>query len=217
MKLEPGCPRCPDAVIGTDRGWSCSTHGPIDPLWSAVEPDYYSFADHLVRADPLPTWLPWPLPPGWQVTDFGSVQGAEAAETGGGSARAVFVTCTGPSDLDGVVEATVVTEEPGVGLGARCAAVTHTDPGHEVGDGPPSARIRVEAASVPVWPVSTVDRGGTLDRAVLAGEAEGRWLWLVLRPASAALLLPGMGALNDVSRLGPSLMTLPFGSVPRSW
>jgi hypothetical protein len=215
MTLEPGCPRCSDAVAETDGGWSCATHGPIDPLWSAGEPDYYSFADHLVRAAPLPTWLPWPLPAGWQVTDFGSVQVADLP--GGGGARAVFVTCTGPSDLDGVVEATVVTEEPGVGLGARCAAVTQTDPGHEVGEGPPPARIRVEAASVPIWPVSTSDCGGTLDRTVFAGEAEGRWLWLVLRPASAALLLRGMGALTDVSRLGPSLMTLPFGSVPRSW
>ena len=56
-----------------------------------------------------------------------------------------------------------------------------------------------------------------LDRAVLAGESMGRWLWLVLRPASAALLLLDLGALQDVAELGPELVALPFGSVPRAW
>ena len=211
MKLQPGCPRCPGPVTGQGEAWSCATHGLTEPLWCAVDPDYDEFAEHLVCSRPLPTWLPWPLPTGWQVTDFGCVRSGERAP------RAAFTTCSGPSDLDGLVEVTVVTEEPGVGLGARCGGVAQTDPGHEIGEGPPPTRLRVESATVPVWLVSTSDDQSTLDRAVLAGEAGGRWLWLVLRPASAALLLPHMGALDDVSRLGPSLMTLPFGKGLRGW
>lgn len=211
MRLEPACPRCPGPVTGENDTWSCAIHGVTDPLWCVVDPDYDSFAEHLARSRSLPTWLPWPLPAGWQVTDFGSVA------DGVGAARAVFATCTGPTEQDGVVELTVVTEEPGVGLGARCGQVTHTDPGGEVDEGAPLARIRVETATVPMWLVSTSHDGGTLDRSVLAGEAGGRWLWLVLRPASAALMLPDLGALDDLSRLGPSLMALPFGSTPRGW
>jgi hypothetical protein len=85
-----------------------------------------------------------------------------------------------------------------------------------VGEGPPAARVRVDSAGVPLWPVST-SGPEALDRSVLAGEALGRWLWLVFRPASAALLLGDIGALHDVSELGPELVALPFVSVPRSW
>jgi hypothetical protein len=211
MRLEPGCPRCSAAVTGTGSAWLCATHEAIVPLWRAIEPDYDSFAEYLVMSRPLPTWLPWPLPDGWQVTDFGCV-GVE-----GGTPQAAYTTCSGPSELDGVVELTVVTEEPGVGLAARCGGVTHTDPGGEAGVGTPPARIRVDGASVPMWLVSTDDGPDALDRAVLAGEALGRWIWLVLRPASAALLLPEMPPLRDASSFGPLLVTLPFAKAPRSW
>jgi hypothetical protein len=155
--------------------------------------------------------LPWPLPPGWQVSEFGAV-GVE-----GRPPRAAFVSCTGTSELDGVVELAIVTEEPGVGLGARVGGVDQTDPGRDVGEGRPAAKVRVDGAHVPLWTVSTSAGKEALDRAVLAGEALGRWLWLVFRPASAALLLPQLGALQDVSELGPELVTLPFVSVPKSW
>jgi hypothetical protein len=211
MRLEPECPRCPAAVTGTGSAWLCPTHEAIVPLWRVAEPDYDAFAEHLVMSRSLPTWLPWPLPDGWQVTDFGYV-GLE-----GGTPQAAYATCTGVSELDGVVELTVVTEEPGVGLAARCGGVTHTDPGREAGEGVPPTRIRVEGATVPMWLVSTDDGPAALDRAVLAGEAGGRWLWLVLRPASAALLLPEMAPLRDVSSFGPQLVALPFGRVPRAW
>jgi hypothetical protein len=38
-----------------------------------------------------------------------------------------------------------------------------------------------------------------------------------MRPASAALLLSEIGALQDVAELGPQLLNLPFATVPRSW
>lgn len=212
MRLEPECPRCPSAVTpGGAGGAQCPTHGPVPPLWRPREPDYGSFGEYLLRAQHLPTWLPWPIAPGWEVTDFGYV----APE--GGTPRAAFASCAGPSDLDGVVELTVVTEEPGVGLGARAAGVPFTDPGQDTMAGPPAARLRIDGSSVPVWAVSTSDVPGDLDRSVFAGEAQGRWVWLVLRPASAALLLQDMWALQDVSGLGPELVVLPFRHLPRSW
>lgn len=194
------------------------------PLWRSARSEYDDLVDHLGLARSLPTWLPWPVPPGWHLTDFGCVA------VPGSAARAVFTTCTGPSDPDGVVEVTVVSEEPGVELGARIAAVTPTDSGREAVEGPSAARIRVEDAAVALWTVPTVrtdpavaevpppsSADTVLDRSVLVGEAEGRWLWLVLRPASAALLLHAKWLLHDVSGLGPSLVDLPFGDAPRSW
>ena len=211
MRLEPGCPRCSSAVTGTGTAWLCATHEAIVPLWRATDPDYDAFAQYLVLSRPLPTWLPWPLPTGWQVTDFGVV-GLE-----GTTPQAAYVTCSGPSELDGAVELSVITEEPGVGLAARCGGIRHSDPGREAGEGSPPTRIRVDGATVPMWLVSTDEGTPTLDRAVLAGEALGRWIWLVLRPGSAALSLNELGPLHDVSELGPQLVTLPFGRVPRSW
>ena len=219
MVLEAGCPRCTAVVTGSDAAWSCPLHGPTAPLWRSARSEYDDLVAHLELARPLPTWLPWPVPPGWHLTDFGCVA------VPGEDATAVFTTCSGPSELDGVVEVTVVTEEAGVGLGAHIAQVTHTDPGREAVEGAPATRIRVDEATVPLWPVPTTvtelagpaAEESVLDRSVLVGEAGGRWLWLVLRPAPAALLLHAKWLLHDVSGLGPALVDLPFGEAPRAW
>jgi hypothetical protein len=212
MRLEAECPRCAALVSGSGGTWRCPTHGDIEPLWRSHEPCYEAFAEHLVLSRGLPSWLPWPMPPGWRVSDFGCVGGE------GRTPQAAFVTCFGPEELDGVVELTVVTEEPGVGLAARCGRVTHSDPGREVVEDPPLTRVRLDSGTAPLWSVSTSDAGGeVLDRAVLAGEALGRWLWVVLRPGSAALSLHRMPPLVDVSGFGPALVSLPFGALPRSW
>jgi hypothetical protein len=146
------------------------------------------------------------------VTDFGCVTAPDRP------ARATVASCAGPSEHDGSVELSVVTEEPGVGVGARVGAVVHTDPGREVGEDAAPVRLRLDLSSVPVWPLSTSDDGtDTLDRAVLVGEVYGRWLWAVFRPASAALLVRELPPLHDLSDLGPELVTLPFGEVPPAW
>ena len=191
--------------------WRCADHGTITPLWRPAQADYGTLAELLTRSRAIPTFLPWPLGPGWAVTDFGTV-----APTGG-DARASFVTASGPSDLDGVVEVTLVSEEPGVGLGARCSGVLHTDPGADIGEGPPLAKVRINGHPISLWPVPTSDADSTFDRSVFAGEAHGRWLWMVLRPASAALLLQDEWTLVDVADLGPELMDLPFGGSPPAW
>lgn len=211
MTLAPGCPRCPAPVTGGAGAWVCGDHGAILPLWRPATAVYDAFAEHISRSDGFPTLGPWPLTPGWVVTDFGFV-GDEGREP-----RAVFVTCAGPSEADGVVELTVVSEEPGVGLGARCAGTDHTDPGAEIGDGPPHVKVRIDGVALPLWSVSTSMSDPTFDRSVFAGEAHGRWLWLVLRPASAALLLRDEWILADVASLGPELIDVPFGGNPPPW
>jgi hypothetical protein len=211
MTLGAGCPRCASPV--TDKGgkWRCLDHGPITPLWRPATADYTTFAEHIGRAGTMPTLLPWPMPPGWSITDFGCVAAPER------EARATVITCAGPSELDGVVEISVVTEEPGVGLGARCAGVSHTDPGAEIGDGPPDAKVRIDGHPISLWAVMTSDTDVTFDRSVFAGEALGRWLWVVLRPASAALLLKDEWILMDIGDLGPALIDLPYGGSPPAW
>lgn len=211
MTLGAGCPRCAAPVTDDGVVWTCRDHGPITPLWRPDLADYDSFAEHARRSGALSTYVPWPLSPGWTVTDFGCVLSP------GQDCRASFLACSGPSDLDGVVELTLVSEEPGVGLGARCAGLPRTDPGTEVGDGPPHARVRIDGHPVPLWSVLTSAADLTFDRSVFAGEAAGRWLWMVLLPASAALLLENEWILMDIADLGPELVELPFGGSPPAW
>ena len=211
MTLGVGCPRCPSPVLTEGAAWRCPDHGSITPLWRPRTATYETFAEHISLAGDLPSFLPWPLPAGWLVTDFGCVAAP------GREPLASFVSCTGPTDPDGVVELTVLSEEPGVGLGARCAGLVRTEPGPEVGEGPPHVKLRVEGHPIPLWSVLTSDVDVAFDRSVFTGEQGGRWLWLVLRPASAALLLMDEWPLMDVAGLGPELIDLPFGAAPPAW
>jgi hypothetical protein len=130
------------------------------------------------------------------------------------------MTCSsGTSVLDGPVDVFVVSEESGTGLGSRCAGTPHVDPGSEIGVGPPMVKVRIGSQSVPLWAVSTVSAASDrdLDRSVVAGEALGRWLWIVLRPASAVLLLRDEWILRDVSGIGPPLVEMSFGGPSPSW
>jgi hypothetical protein len=200
-------------------------HGPIDPLWRPEVADYESFAELVGRIDDIPTYLPWPMSPGWSIADFGCVGTADRV-------RATVTSTVGTSDLDGDVEVTIVSEDPGIGLGARCAGTTYDDPGPQISNGPPSIRVRAGGRTVPMWlvddlaegpgadrelTVAHVTDGDVLARAVFAGEADGRWLWLVMRPASAALLLHDDWLLADVTGFGPEALEMPFGGPRPGW
>lgn len=216
MTLTVGCPRCSAPVISHTAGsgaagWSCPEHGLVEPLRRPEECSYDEFADHLQASRSLPTLLPWPMSPGWHVTDF-AVVGADPDR-----ARATLTCVSGTSQLDGPVDVLVIAEEAGTGLGARVAGTAHDDPGPEIGAGPPAVKVRVESQQVNLWPVSTSASSSEWDRSVVAGEADGRWLWLVLRPASAILLLRDEWILRDVSASGPELVELPFGGPAPSW
>ena len=209
MALTATCPRCPEVLdVGAPEA-ECPRHGLQPLLWRPPESSYDDFTVHLARAVDFPTFLPWPMSPGWSVSDFGVVAGHRAVAT---------VTCSsGTSELDGPVDVLVVAEEAGVGLGARCAGLTSDDPGPDVGEGPPAVRVRIGSQAVPLWLVSTSLAGAEFDRTVLVGEAGGRWLWVVLRPASAMLLLRDDWILRDVSGVGAPLLEMPFGGAPPPW
>jgi hypothetical protein len=184
-------------------------HGPVPVLWRPRASSYAAFAEHLEQAERFPTYLPWPMGPGWHVSDFGVVRDAFGA-------RATVTGTSGSSDLDGPVDVLVVTEEPGTGLGGRVSRLVSSDPAG-VGEGSPAAKVRVDAATVSLWPVSTSAADGEFDRMVLAGEARGRWLWMVLRPASAILLLRDEWILRDVAAAGPGLVEMEFGGPAPMW
>lgn len=212
MSLTAGCVRCSAPVAtASDGSWSCPDHGMTGALWQPSEPTYDAFVEHLAAAGSFPTYLPWPMGPGWAVTDFAAVTPAV------GRASAVLTCTSGTSQLDGPVDVLVVAEEPGTGLGARCAGTRHADPGAEIVDRPPSARVRIGSQTVSLWDISTSSADGEFDRSVLAGEAGGRWLWIVLRPASALLLFRDDWILRDVSGAGPQLVELPFGVHRPGW
>jgi hypothetical protein len=210
MSLHTECPRCP-APLGTapGGGYLCPEHGPTPALRRPEDASYDGFAEALRAAGDFPTYLPWPMSPGWSVTDF-AVVGADPA-------RATMTCSSGTSALDGPVDVFVVSEESGVGLGARCAGTPYLDPGPEVGAEPPPVRVRIASQSVPLWSVSTSAAEPELDRSVFAGEAGGCWLWVVLRPASAMLLLRDEWILRDVSGIGPPLVEMPFGGPRPTW
>ena len=215
MPLRTECPRCPtrlQAPVDVGKGWSCPEHGPTPALRRPDKASYDGFAEVLATAGEFPTYLPWPMSPGWNVSDF--------AVVGERDAKATMTCSSGTSALDGPVDVFVVSEESGTGLGSRCAGTIHLDPGPEIGVGPPTVRVRIGSQSVPLWAVSTVSAGSAdheLDRSVVAGEADGRWLWVVLRPASAILLLRDEWILRDVSGIGPPLVEMPFGGPGPSW
>lgn len=214
MAIDAGCPRCTTPVVVFDEtAAECPEHGLVEPLWRPDVADYDHFARMItpptVPGAGLPTYLPWPLSPGWAVTDFGWV-GASSRRT------ACVTTTTGTTDLDGEVELSLVVEEPGVGLGARCAGVEAIDPGPSMTRGPAAVSVRAEGRPVKLWSVQPEDEQ-PLERAVFAGESGGRWLWLVVTPAPAALLLRDEWLLADVTGFGPQALAMPFGERRSSW
>ena len=101
---------------------------------AARHASYDDFAEHLETAGRFPTYLPWPMSPGWSVSDFGVVGGrAEPA-------RATMTCCSGTSQLDGPVDVLVVAEEAGTGLGARCAGLPGDGPATDLRPRPRSPR-----------------------------------------------------------------------------
>ena len=208
MALVAGCVRCSAPVL------PCPDHGePTDGavLWRPEESSYEGFAEHLAGASAFPTYLPWPMGPGWAVSDVASVRDRRGRTT-------ATLTCTsGTTELDGPVDVLVVAEEAGTGLGARCAGSRYVDPGADIADRPSTARVRLDRLPVSLWDVSTSASDGEFDRSVLVGEAGGRWLWIVLKPASALLLMRDDWILRDVADAGPELVEMAFGGPRPAW
>lgn len=192
------CPRCglrvrpPGARSGD---WRCSTHGAVAPLrWHApVDPGRLP---GLRAASAVPVWLPWPLPPEWAVT------GIALAGDPARPARASALALTGAAPLGGIAEAVLVAEEIGTGLGAGYAALDEADPG-ELPARAPEVSVRVGGHVAPLWLLPTAG-----DRCCYVGEAMGCWLWIVLWPAAAGVLLLENLVLQDLQDVSAALLPL---------
>jgi hypothetical protein len=119
--------------------------------------------------------------------------------------RGCVVALSGPNPGGGPGDLLLVSEEPGVGLGARFAGLDGPDPGEGFATTQPHAFVRFGNHEFPLW---HVDAPG---RAAFAGEVMGHWLWAVLWPDTAGVLLIEPITLRDLRDPGQEL-DLPFGA-----
>jgi hypothetical protein len=201
MRKAPTCPRCGGPVREPSvwsSAWHCEAHGEVHPL-RIVASASAAGLEGLLRGAAVPVWLPWPLPTGWLVTGFA---GAGDERSG---ARGCAVAVSGPNPVGGPGEMLLVSEELGVGLGARCAGLDGPDPGVGFTVGAPDGLVRFGHHEFPVWHVDAPER------AAFAGEVMGTWLWLILWPDTAGMLMVDPLELRDLRDPGQDL-DLPFGA-----
>jgi hypothetical protein len=189
MRPHPTCPRCGGALQAPglwSSAWQCARHGAVLPYTVATRMSADAL-EHVRRQARVPLWAPWPLPPSWLVTGLGW---AGDDRTG---ARATVLACSGPSPLGGPADLLLVSEEPGVGLGCRYGGLPGTDPGAGFDLGAPDAKVEAASHPTALWALPT-----EADCAVFAGEAKGLWLWAIVWPASAGILLYDSLVLTDL-------------------
>lgn len=202
MSVPGRCPRCDGALRAPDlmsSDWRCEQHGAVLPLHvlPRVGPDVLSRA---VRDAAVPLWSALPLLAGWSATGLALV-----GDDRSGS-RATAFALSGPSPLGGPADLVLVAEEPGVGLGARYAGVADLDVAAVLA-GPPEARVEAAGHPTALWRVS-----GTDDRVAFVGEALGVWLWAVLWPPAAELVLLEHVVLHDLRDDAHLGLDLPLGA-----
>jgi len=201
MMKDAVCPRCrgplsePSAWHST---WQCDLHGAVQPLRLTRSPSPERLQVLLSTAK-VPVWLPWPLPIGWLVTGFTGA-GDERSGT-----RGCVVALSGPNPVGGLAEMLLISEEPGLGLGAGLAGLPGPDPGDGLAAGPPHALVSFGHHEFPLW---NVDAPGA---AAFAGEVLGNWLWITLWPDTAGVLMLERLSLRDLRDPGQDL-DLPFGA-----
>ena len=203
MRPEPTCPRCGGEVRAPglwSNTWQCPQHGSVPPYSVVLRPGTEAL-DHVLGRARVPVWMPHGLLPGWMIAGF-----ACAGDDREG-ARAVVTCLTGPSPLGGAAELFLVCEEPGLGLGARHAALPGPDPGDGFGSGPPDAKLEAAGHPTALWSLPTAQ-----DCAAFVGEAKALWLWVLVWPATAGVLLYDSLELADL-RDGYVEAELAFGAV----
>jgi hypothetical protein len=197
------CPRCGNELRPPglwSNAWECPRHGAVHPylVLTHVGPEA---VEHVIGRAIVPLWMPDPVPHGWVC---GGVAYAGDERTG---ACATVTALSGPNPLGGAAELLIVAEEPGVGLGARHAGLAEPDPGAGFGVGTPDAKVLAAAHPTALWSVPAKQ-----DRAVFVGEAKGLWLWAVVWPAAAGVLIYDDVSLTDL-RDGLTGLDLEFGSI----
>jgi len=201
MMKVPICPRCQGELSEPSAwhsAWQCALHGAVQPLRPARPPSPEGLRA-LLKAAVVPTWLPWPLPAGWLVTGF---TGAGDDRSG---TRGCVVALSGPSPAGGLAEMLVISEEPGLGLGAGFAGLPGPDPGEVFATVSPVACVQFGLHEFPLWHVESAGA------AAFAGEVLGSWLWIILWPDTAGFLLLEPLSLRDLRDPGLDL-DVPFGA-----
>ena len=199
MTAAPTCPRCPASVRPPGlmtSDWTCEVHGRVAP-YHRVPAE--GLAPVVARAA-VPVWSPLPLLPGWTVGGGGWCGDERAGPT------ATVLALSGPSPLGGPADLLLVAEEPGVGLGARLAGIEGPDPG-AVAEGAPDAKVLAAGHPTALWRSPSAP-----DRAAFVGEAGGVWLWAVLWPPAAELVLLEHVDLHDLRHDAHVPLDLPLGA-----
>jgi hypothetical protein len=176
--------------------WSCSAHGPVTPYFRGRPESLPQLKAHAR----VPIWAPFPLLTGWTL---GGVGWCGDERTG---ASATLLALSGPSPLGGPADLVLVAEEPGTGLGARLAGLDSVDPG-DLSSGAPEAKILAASHPTALWRSESAE-----DRVAFVGEAFGVWLWAVLWPPAAELVLMEHVDLRDVRHDPHAAQDLPFGA-----
>lgn len=173
----------------------------MPPRLTAVDP-VAAVLSNLISALPVPLWAPWPMLPDWVFSGL--------AHTALGDPEPASVSSwSGPDQFGDPVELLLICEEAAAGIGCQFAGTPLGYPGPEVGEGPSHARFTVADRAVPLWAVEAVEG----DRAAYAGEAAGRWLWVVVHPAEGCALVVEPLTLVDARDLGAELAVLPVGEL----
>lgn len=200
--MKAVCPRCGGKALAPtawSSAWRCVQHGEIHPLSPARQPTPDGL-NALAGNARVPVLVPWPLPQGWLVTGF---SGAGDERTG---LRGSAIALSGPHPLGGPADLVIVAEELGVGLGAGLAGLPGPDPGDGFASGPPDAAVRVAHHEAPLWLVESDHT------AVFAGEVEGSWVWVLLWPDTAGVLMIESLPLRDLRDTMQDL-DVPFGAL----
>ena len=201
MSVAPTCPRCSGSLRAPglmSSEWECERHGAVAPF-SLHKASSEGLAQTAARAK-VPLWSPLPLLPGWAVSGLAT---AGDDRTG---ARATVLALSGPSPLGGPADLLLVAEEPGTGVGGRFAGTDSVDPGVLL-DGAPDAKLEAAGHPTALWRVSSAD-----DRVAFVGEALGVWLWAVLWPPAAELVLLEHVVLHDLRHTAHTGLELPLGA-----
>ncbi len=199
MTAPARCPRCSGELRAPglmSSDWTCATHGSVVPYAH----HRLEGLPHVLGRSRVPVWAPLPLLPGWMLT------GLSCAGDDRTGPVATVLALSGPSPLGGPADLLLVAEEPGVGLGAHCAGLATVDPGAFPARAP-EAKVLAAGHPTALWQCDSQD-----DRVAFVGEAAGVWLWAVLWPPAAELVLLEHVELHDLRHESHALLVLPHGA-----
>lgn len=181
-------------------GWRCDVHGVVTPYAGLPHPTAEAVRQ-LAREVGVPLWSPLPIPGGWTLGGLGS-----AVDDHGRRTRATAVALSGPSPIGGPADLVLVAEEPGIGLGTHVAGSAVVDPG-DCTRGKPDAHVLAAGHRTPLWRCASA-----ADRVAFVGEALGVWLWAVLWPPAAELVLLEHVQLHDLRHQAHAEHDMPIGA-----